>query len=160
MVLWAFELGEFDVQYRPRTAIKAQALANFIAKFTTSEDEEEKLMACMIWIDGSSNQWAEVAGILLWSLEGDTIECAVHLQFSTTNNEVKYEAVLSSLDLAKATGAKSTIIHCDSQVVVGRINGNYKAKGKQMKEYLSMVKSKMGEEFSFKFVQIPKEENK
>ena len=143
LVLWAFELGEFDVQYRPRTAIKAQALANFIAKFTTSEDEEEKPMACMIWIDGSSNQWAKVAGILLRSLEGDTIECAVHLQFSTTNNEVKYEVVLSSLDLAKATGAKLTIIHCDSQVVVGRINGNYEAKGKQMKEYLSMAKSKM-----------------
>ena len=28
-----------------------------------------------------------------------------------------------------------------------------------MKEYLSMVKSKMGEEFSVKFVQIPREEN-
>jgi len=39
---------------------------------------------------------------LLRSPKGDTIECAVHLQFSTTNDEAEYEAVLLGLDLAKA----------------------------------------------------------
>ena len=43
------------------------------------EDEEERLAIGMIWTDGSSNQWAEGAGVLLQSLEGDTIECAVRL---------------------------------------------------------------------------------
>ena len=38
MVQWAIELSQFDVEYRPRTAIKAQALADFIAEFTTLED--------------------------------------------------------------------------------------------------------------------------
>ena len=31
MALWAIELSEFDVQYRPRTAIKGQIVADFIA---------------------------------------------------------------------------------------------------------------------------------
>lgn len=53
----------------------------------------------------------------------------------------------------------SAIIHCDSQVIVGHINGDYKVKGELMKEYLSMVRSKMSEEFSAKFIQIPREEN-
>ena len=44
--------------------------------------------------------------------------------------------------------------------MVRHINGDYKAKGEWMKEYLSMVKSKMSEEFSVKFVQILREENK
>ena len=43
--------------------------------------------------------------------------------------------------------------------MVGQINGDYEAKRERMKEYLSMVKSKMSEEFLVKFVQIPKEEN-
>ena len=30
----AMELNEFDVRYRPREAIKAQVLADFIVKFT------------------------------------------------------------------------------------------------------------------------------
>ena len=34
MALWAIELSEFDVQYRPRTAIKGQVVADFIAEYT------------------------------------------------------------------------------------------------------------------------------
>ena len=64
-------------------------------------------------MDGSSNQWAREVRVLLQSLEGDTVECAVHLQFSTTNNKAEYEVVLSGLDLAKAAGAMSVVIHCD-----------------------------------------------
>ena len=116
-------------------------------------------MAWTIWIDGLSNQRARGAKVLLRSPKGDTIECVVRLQFLMTNNEAKYEVVLSGLNLAKVAGAKSVVIHCDSQVVVRHINGDYEAKEERMKEYLSMVKSKMGEEFLVKFVQIPREEN-
>ena len=31
---WAIELGEFDIEYIPRTAVKAQALADFVTEFT------------------------------------------------------------------------------------------------------------------------------
>ena len=75
------------------------------------------------------------------------------------NNEAEYEVVLSGLNIARATGAMSAVTHCDSQVMVGHINGDYEVKGEWMKEYLSMVRSKMGEEFSIKFIQIPREEN-
>ena len=34
MALWAIELSESDVQYRPRTAVKGQIVANFIAEYT------------------------------------------------------------------------------------------------------------------------------
>ena len=34
MALWAIELSEFDIQYRPRTAIKGQVVADFIAEYT------------------------------------------------------------------------------------------------------------------------------
>ena len=33
MALWAIELSEFDIQYRPQTAIKGQAMADFIIEF-------------------------------------------------------------------------------------------------------------------------------
>ena len=39
LALWAIELSEFDVQYRPRTAIKGQIMANFIAEYTLPEDK-------------------------------------------------------------------------------------------------------------------------
>ena len=37
MVLWVIELSEFDVQYRPHTAIKGQVVSDFIAEFTNME---------------------------------------------------------------------------------------------------------------------------
>ena len=49
--------------------------------------------------------------------EGDKIECMIRLDFPTTNNEAKYEALVAGLDLARAVGAGNMIIHCDSQVI-------------------------------------------
>ena len=40
MVQWVIELSQFDIEYYPRTAIKAQVLADFIAEFTDPKQEE------------------------------------------------------------------------------------------------------------------------
>ena len=56
MALWAIELSEFDVQYRPRIAVKGQIVANFIAEYTQSEDKgAEGLGLWSIHTDKSSN---------------------------------------------------------------------------------------------------------
>ena len=39
LTLWAIELSEFDIKYRPRAAIKGQIVADFIAEFTRDEDK-------------------------------------------------------------------------------------------------------------------------
>ena len=69
-----------------------------------------------------------------------------------TNNEVEYEVVLSSLDLAKAPGVLSIVIHSNLQVIIGHINGDYEAKGGQMKEYLSMVEERVSQKLLTRFV--------
>ena len=66
MALWAIELSEFDVRYHPRTAIKGQAVANFIAEYTQPEDEGAE--GQKLWIihrDGSSNQHSGGAGVVM-----------------------------------------------------------------------------------------------
>ncbi|XP_074323758.1 uncharacterized protein LOC141660672 [Apium graveolens] len=40
MLKWAVELGQFDVEYKPRTVIKAQTLADFILEFSFEQEEE------------------------------------------------------------------------------------------------------------------------
>ena len=56
MALWAIELSEFDIQYRPRTAVKGQIVADFIAEYTQSEGKGvEGLGLWSIHTDGSSN---------------------------------------------------------------------------------------------------------
>ena len=159
MVLWVTELSEFNVQYRLRMEIKAQAMADFVAEFTKKEDKGRGATPWMVQTDGSSNRCTEGIGVVLQSPEGDLITCVVCLQFLTTNNEAKYEAVLMGLDLAEAVESSLVVIYSNSQVIVGHVNGDYETKGEKMKKYLSMVKSRVYQNFLVKFVQIPKEEN-
>ena len=51
---WYIELGEFDIQFKPLTAIKGQALADFIIEFTYTPEmaDREKLMIQM-----QDSQW-------------------------------------------------------------------------------------------------------
>ena len=71
MALWAIELCKFDVQYRPRTAVKGQIVVDFITEYTQSEDkgvEGQKLWS--IHTDGSSNQRSGGAGVVIQTPEG------------------------------------------------------------------------------------------
>ena len=118
MALWVIELGEFDIQYRPRTAVKGQVVADFIAKYTQSEGKgAEGLGQWSIHTDGSLNQHAGGVGVVIRTPKGDKIECMIRLDFPTTNNEAEYEALVAGLDLAKATRAENIIVHYDSQVI-------------------------------------------
>ena len=67
LIQWAVELSEFDIEYRPRQAIKAQALADFIAEFTVAEEEPSEEKPDRNWeieIDRSSVKGAGGVGIV------------------------------------------------------------------------------------------------
>ena len=96
--------------------------------------------------------------MVLHTAEGDKIECMIRLDFSTTNNEAEYEALVAGLDLARATRVENMVIYYNSQVVTSQINGNYECKNEIMKKYLEEVKGRIGN-LQIKFVQIPREEN-
>lgn len=131
MDLWAIEMSEVDVQYWPRIAITAQALADFIVEFTPTEDKEGTEWKATPWVVitvSLSNKYTVGVGVLLKSLEDNVIECVVRLEFQTTNNEAEYKALLVGLNLARATRSSFIVISCDSQVITRQVNGDYKTK--------------------------------
>ena len=141
MALWAVELSEFDIQYLPRTTIKGQVVADFIAEFTLMDSQgAEKILQWNVYMDGSSNRQAGGAGVVLFSPEQDRIKCMVRLEFHTTNNKAEYEALIARLDLARATGAKNMIVYRDFQVVTSQVNGSYECKSERIRIYLDEVK--------------------
>ena len=113
MIQWAIKLNEFDIKYQPRNAIKAQALADFIAEFTPSYDDLSEVENSKKWIvhvDGSSTWHVGGIGVVLLSLEGDKLKHKVRLQYQTTNNEAKYETLIKGLELAKSIEAESILV--------------------------------------------------
>ena len=97
LIQWAVELNEFDVRYKPREAIKAQVLVDFVAKFTPTnnqQDGDQRAKQWVIHVNGSSTQHARGIWIILQSLEGNHLKYDVRLQFQTTNNENECKALL------------------------------------------------------------------
>jgi ribonuclease HI len=158
---WAIELGQFDLEFISRNAIKGQALADFLVEFTNVPEIEEPDMErkWVIYVDGSSTKKKGGAGIVLFTPDGEELSSSLTLEFKTTNNEVEYEAVVAGLGLALELGADSVEIRSDSQVIVGHINGEFEAKGEKMKKYLAKVKSMQTAFQKFCIKKIPREDN-
>ena len=122
LIQWTIELSEFDIRYQPRNAIKAQALADFIVEFTPSHgdlDEMEGNKTWVVHVDGSSMLHVGGIGVVLKSPEADKLRHKVRLQYQTTNNKDKYEALLKGIKLAKSLGAELVLVQGDSQLVIG-----------------------------------------
>ena len=102
---WAIELSEFDIRYKPKTAIKGHVLADLVMEFTSSEPakDAQTTIDLTIWklsVDGAANAQGSGPGLILTSPEGIDIEYALIFGFRTSNNEAEYEAIIASLNLA------------------------------------------------------------
>jgi hypothetical protein len=84
MMTWDVELSQYDISYEPRQAVKAQALAEFVAEMTHLGDQPRE--SWTIYVDGSSNPKGAGAGILIKNDEGVTVEYSLKFEFSTSNN--------------------------------------------------------------------------
>nr|XP_023875548.1 uncharacterized protein LOC111988025 [Quercus suber] len=142
MVQWAIELSQFDIKYHPRTAIKAQALADFIAEFTALDEDSltNEAKKWTIQTDGSSAQKRGGVGVVIITPDGEMLKYEVQLKFSATNNEAEYEGILTRLRLGKALEAKNLLVQSDSKLVIGQIKGGYEAKEERMQKYLKQTK--------------------
>ena len=161
IVQWAIELSQFNIEYHPRTAIKAQALADFIAKFTLTDEENPNHEAewWIIQIDGSSAQKRGEVGVVITAPNGEELKYGVQLKFPATNNEAKYDGMLTGLRLGRALGVKHLLVQNDSKLVIGQIKGDYEAKEERMQKYLKLTKHLTQEFEEVEFVQVPRSQN-
>ncbi|GJY79880.1 reverse transcriptase domain-containing protein, partial [Tanacetum coccineum] len=167
MLKWKFELEGYDIQYRPRTAIKGQILADFIVE-RLEEGSPDELMTepevlpepWKLFTDGSSCIDGSGAGLILTNLEGTEFTYAMRFRFEATNNEAEYEALIVGLRIAEQMGVNNLQENVDSRLVANQVNGSYIVKESGMVQYLDKVKTlaKSFKEFSIK--QIPRSENK
>ncbi|XP_058180085.1 uncharacterized protein LOC131298624 [Rhododendron vialii] len=154
---WAVELANFDIHFEPRTAIKAQVLADSIAEFTPGSPDEEALVkpncgmleqqeARKTWnlfsgdvwklhVDGASNNIGAGAGVVLVNPCGILHESAITINFPATKNEAEYEALLAGLRAAISLQVEDLQVFCDSQLIVNQITGDYEAWDPRMIKY-------------------------
>lgn len=169
MLKWSVELSQFDITYTPRTSIKGQGLADFVAEFTSNPEKddapEEAAARYMdnvgrkLFTDDSSNENGSGAGLILVSPENHKITSAIRFIFKASNNKVKYEALLAGLKLALHLKVKVISIFCDSQFVVNQVKGEYVARSERITSYPDKVKDELNKFKSYDINQIPRAEN-
>ncbi|XP_071686897.1 uncharacterized protein [Rutidosis leptorrhynchoides] len=112
MAKWAMELGEYEISFTPRSAVKGQVLADYLA---------------------------ETAGDIEISHESKEIPPPPEQLFPVTNNEAEYEALLSGMRVAKYLEVKEPSVYVDSQLVANQFNGIFEAHDESMQKYLKLV---------------------
>ena len=164
LMKWTIKLSEFDIRYKPKTAIKGQILADFVMEFTSVEPTEKAQTETnpSIWklfVDGASNAQGSGAGHILTSPEGIDIEYALRFGFRTSNNEAEYEAVIAGLNLAHSLEVDQLEVYSDSQLVVRQIEDTYEAKSGRMILYLRKVRDLLKKIVLVQVKHVPRAEN-
>ena len=164
LMKWTIELSEFDIRYRPKTAIKGQVLVEFVMEFTSAKPARDAqattdLSTWKLSIDGASNAQGSGAGLILTSPEGIDIEYALRFGFHTSNNEAEYEAIIAGLNLAHSLEVDQLEVYSDSQLVVRQIEDTYEAKSERMILYLQKVRDLLKKFVLVQVKHVPKAEN-
>ena len=107
----------------PRNSIKGQVLADLVAEFTkppikefeSAENMDEKLVGTIsryslsawdVYVDRASNQKGSGIGLVLISPEKVIVDKSLRMDFSATNNEAEYEALLMGIAMVQKNGWK------------------------------------------------------
>ena len=147
-----------------------------MAEFTKPEIEElltvgnmdEKLVGTIsqgrfptweVYVDGASNQKGSGIGLVLISPEKVIIEKSLRLDFSATNNEAEYKALLVGMAMVQRMGGKSIKLFSDSRLVIGHVRREFEAKNERMQGYLSQIKCLQLKFNSFDLLHVPRSGN-
>ncbi|XP_043807330.1 uncharacterized protein LOC122721973 [Manihot esculenta] len=168
MLAWFVEISPYCREYRPRTTIKAQALADFIAECSFNKEQVElnkkpsKAMeeegerqpsqefSWKLYVDGALSAGGSGAGVMLKGPEGFKVCYALRLEFSASNNIAEYETLINGMLIAMEIGATDLEIN---KLGEQGVNVKYQRIPREENEELDML-SRLSEE---ELEQLPNE---
>jgi ribonuclease HI len=142
IIKWSVELGEFDLEFCPRQAIKSQILDDFVSEWTETQQPPpaENLEHWKMYFNGSLNLEGVGVGILFISPQGDRLKYVLQIHYKASNNGTEYEALIHGLRIAVSLGIKRPITYGDSKVVIDQVNKAYDIKKDSMNTYYAEVR--------------------
>ncbi|XP_071688332.1 uncharacterized protein [Rutidosis leptorrhynchoides] len=110
---WAIELGEYEINFAPRNAVKGQILADFLLETNEKMEYDNKM---------TPQQH-------VWKL---------HTDGASSEEGTEYEALLSGLRIPLEMGITNLRAYVDSQIVAQQVNGMFDARDTSMRQYVKL----------------------
>jgi ribonuclease HI len=158
---WAVKLGALNIDFKPRTAIKSQALVDFMAEWrekqlpTPTERPEHWVMD----FDGSLKLEGAGAGVLLTSPTGEQLKYVLQIFWKVSNNEAEYEALLHGLRLAASLGIKRLLVYSDSAAVINQVNKSWNRNKENMDAYCLEARKLENKFYGLEFHHVVRDNN-
>lgn len=86
-------MGKYELEFEPRTAIKALALIDFLQETTQVRERKE----WKAFVDRSVTKEGGGIKVRILTPEGDDLGFAICFECSLSNNEIEYEDVLNAV---------------------------------------------------------------
>ena len=139
---WALKLMGHNIRYIPHTAIKSQALMDFVAEWTEVQLPTPDITHeyWTMYFDGSVTAPGLGAGVVLISLDGSRLRYAIRLHFSASNNAAEYEALINGLRITIELGATRLYVRGDSELVIDQVMKESSCKSPLMVAYYQEVR--------------------
>nr|GEW11495.1 reverse transcriptase domain-containing protein [Tanacetum cinerariifolium] len=84
----------------------------------------------------------------------------LRFQFTASNNEAEYEALIAGLRIAAQMGVRNVCVSVDSKLVANQVLGTYVVKEENIVKYLEKAKSLISGFANFSISQVPRSKNK
>src|SRR4051812_37993624 len=158
---WAIELAPYTIYYQPRTALKSQALADFLVDWAETQyvPPAPDSTHWRMHFYGSKMRTGLGAGVVLTSPKGDSLKYVLQIRFAASNNVAEYEALVHGLRLAKELGIRRILCYGDSDLVVQQSSGDWDAKDANMASYRFLVQQLSGYFEGCEFLHVPRNDN-
>jgi ribonuclease HI len=109
--------------------------------------------------DGACSSSGSGVGIVLKIPEKIVHPHAIRLEFSCTNNEAEYEALIQGMILAREMKIEHLIVTGDSELIINQVTQKYNIKKERLKLYFKRVNELMEAFCSFNISFIPRDKN-
>jgi ribonuclease HI len=158
---WAVELGALNIDFKPQTAIKSQALVDFMAEWRENQlpTPTERPEHWVMYFDDSLKLEGAGAGVLLISPTGEQLKHVLQIFWKVSNNKAGYEALLHGLRLAASLGIKRLVVYGDSAVVINQVNNSWDRNKENMDAYCLEVRKLENKFYSLEFNHVVRDNN-
>jgi ribonuclease HI len=161
IVKWSVELGEFEIEFCPRQAMKSQILSGFVSEWTEIQMSplKERPEHWIMYFDGTLNLEGAGAEVLLIYPHGEQLKYVLQIHYKASNNGAEYEALIHRLRIAVSLGIKRLQAFGDSKVVIEQVNKEWDCVKDTMDAYCVEICKLKGHFEGIEFQHVPQNNN-